>query len=120
MSRKTQIGWIAVGVLLCLFSIGLTLKLRDGNKVAAGEDDKEAKAQLPDPTSPPPPVMIPTRTFWSDSIVATALATACDVAPSMALRAWGRLIVTTATWPSISNSTDMKLSLDRQSYDANS
>src|SRR5579862_6138411 len=59
MSRKTQIGWIAVGVLLCLFSIGLTLKLRDGNKVAAGEDDKESKAQLPDPTSPPPPVMIP-------------------------------------------------------------
>ena len=28
MSRKTQIGWISVGVLLCLFSLALTLKKR--------------------------------------------------------------------------------------------
>ena len=46
MSRKTQIGWISVGVLLCVCSLALTMKLRDGNKVvfAATNDSKEANA----------------------------------------------------------------------------
>ncbi len=43
MSRKTQIGWISVGVLLCVFSAVLTLKLRDSNKANAREDDKSRR-----------------------------------------------------------------------------
>jgi division/cell wall cluster transcriptional repressor MraZ len=49
MSRKTQIGWMGVGVLLCLFSIGLTLKLREGNKAVAREDEKRAETKPPAP-----------------------------------------------------------------------
>jgi division/cell wall cluster transcriptional repressor MraZ len=49
MSRKTQIGWMGVGVLLCLFSIGLTLKLREGDKAVAREDDKRAETKPPAP-----------------------------------------------------------------------
>ena len=49
MSRKTQIGWMSVGVILTLFSIALTLKLRDGDKLIAREDDPEAYAETPLP-----------------------------------------------------------------------
>jgi MraZ protein len=59
MSRKTQIGWIAVGVLLCLVSLALTLKLRDGDKAVAREDDKKPVIVAPagdgdEKTLPPP------------------------------------------------------------------
>lgn len=54
MSRKTQIGWIAVGALLCLVSLALTLKLRDGDKAIAREDDtKPSDIQVPKDEKPP-------------------------------------------------------------------
>jgi division/cell wall cluster transcriptional repressor MraZ len=53
VTRKTQIGWMALGGLVCLFGVVLACKLRDGNKAVA-QTGKEAKKEVAEASSPPP------------------------------------------------------------------
>jgi MraZ protein len=54
VTRKTQIGWMALGGLVCLFGVILACKLRDGNKAVA-QTDKEAKKEVAEVKNPEPP-----------------------------------------------------------------
>ena len=42
MSRKTQLAWMAVGGMLCLLTVFICCKVREGNRVAASGEEKAA------------------------------------------------------------------------------
>jgi MraZ protein len=62
LMRKTQYAWMAVGGLICLFSLVLACKLRDGNKAIAQAEKIELPPMLdtnPKAPADKPPMMNP-------------------------------------------------------------
>src|SRR5262249_58023013 len=51
VSRKTQLAWMAAGGALCLFTVVLSFKVREGNRCSASGES----AALPVVPVPPPP-----------------------------------------------------------------